>query len=80
MHYDTDGFYSWAATDDSGRVTCGVTGEFGRAAERLSQALDSLAPGATGEVQVVRLDRLARRPSYIYGGTLLRLRRAEPGE
>jgi hypothetical protein len=80
VYYDTDCFYSWAATDDSGRGTCGVTGQAGRAVRLLRQALDSLSPGAVGTVQVVRLDRFARHPSYIHTGTLLRLRRARPGE
>ncbi|MER7500660.1 hypothetical protein AB0L05_16850 [Nonomuraea pusilla] len=73
MQWDSDGFFSWTATDHSGRGTCGVTAEAERATALLSRALVSLAPGATGTVQVVYLDRLARYPSYVYGSTLLRL-------
>ncbi|UBU13482.1 hypothetical protein [Nonomuraea gerenzanensis] len=75
MHFDTEGFYSWTASDDDGRGSCGITGELERASVRLRQALESLAPGATGAVQFVRLDRYASDPSYIYGVTLLRLHR-----
>ncbi|MEV0381784.1 hypothetical protein [Nonomuraea sp. NPDC050643] len=75
MHLDTDGFYSWTASDDDGRGSCGITGELDQAAALLRRALESLAPGATGAVQFVRLDRYASDPSYVYGTTLLRLRR-----
>ncbi len=75
MYGDSDGFYAWTATDESGRGACGITGEPGRAAVLLSRSLGSLAPGATGTVRLVRLDRLARQPSYIYGPTVLRLQR-----
>ncbi|MEV0346085.1 hypothetical protein AB0H88_09970 [Nonomuraea sp. NPDC050680] len=75
MHFDTDAFFSWMATDYSGRGACGVSGESERAAALLTEALGLLAPGATGTVRLVRLDRHARQPSYIYGRTLLRLRR-----
>ncbi|MGW2145609.1 hypothetical protein ACWCOT_14980 [Nonomuraea bangladeshensis] len=77
MFGDSDGFYEWTASDAFGRGACGVTGEHGRAVSMLSQSLGSLAPGATGVVRVVRLDRLARQPSYVYGPTVLRLRRAK---
>ncbi|MFC5822481.1 hypothetical protein [Nonomuraea insulae] len=73
MHFDTEGFYSWTASDDDGRGSCGITGELERAAVLLRQALESLGPGTTGVVQVVRLDRYASDPSYIYGVTLLRV-------
>ncbi|MEV4079796.1 hypothetical protein AB0J43_05845 [Nonomuraea fuscirosea] len=75
MHWDIEGFYSWTASDDDGRGSCGITGELKRAASLLRQALESLAPGASGAVQFIRLDRYASDPSYIYGMTLLRLRR-----
>lgn len=74
MHFDTEGFYSWTASDD-GRGSCGITGELERAASLLRHALESLTPGASGAVQFVRLDRYASDPSYIYGMTMLRLRR-----
>jgi hypothetical protein len=75
VHFDTDAFFSWVATDCSGRGACGITAESERAAALLTEALGLLAPGATGTVRLVRLDRHARQPSYIYGRTLLRLRR-----
>jgi hypothetical protein len=74
VRFDSDGFYSWTAADDEGRGSCGITGELERAATLLREALESLAPGATGAVQHVRLDRYASDPAYIYGATLLRLR------
>ncbi|GAA3661880.1 hypothetical protein GCM10022224_026870 [Nonomuraea antimicrobica] len=80
MHGDTDGFYSWTASDSDGRGSCGITGELERATELLRQALESLAPGATGSVQVVRLDRYASAPSYIYGTTALCLRRVRAAD
>lgn len=72
VHSDTDGFYAWSAGDQHGQGACGVTGEPKRAAALLNEALDALAPGATGSVRLVRLDRFASSPSYIYGQTLLR--------
>ncbi|MFK4035347.1 hypothetical protein ACI2LC_06055 [Nonomuraea wenchangensis] len=85
MFGDSDGFYEWTASDAFGRGACGVTGKHERAVALLKQSLGSLAPGATGVVRVVRLDRLARQPSYVYGPTVLRLRCAKqtviaPGE
>ncbi|WP_157549054.1 hypothetical protein [Nonomuraea candida] len=77
VHFDTEGFSSWTASDDDGRGSCGITGELERASARLRQALQELAPGASGEVQFVRLDRYASDPSYIYGTTLLRLHRGK---
>ncbi|MGN9843685.1 hypothetical protein ACTMTI_36725 [Nonomuraea sp. H19] len=77
MFGDSDGFYEWTASDECGRGACGVTGEHERAVALLSQSLGSLAPGAMGVVRVVRLDRMARQPSYVYGPTVLRLRRAK---
>ncbi|MEU6721894.1 hypothetical protein ABZ897_61560 [Nonomuraea sp. NPDC046802] len=75
LHRDTDGFYSWTARDGRGHGSCGVTDEPGRASMRLNDALDALAPGASGSVRLVRLDRHARQPSYIHGKVLLRIRR-----
>ena len=77
MFSDSDGFYAWTASDESGRGACGITGRPERAAALLTRSLGELAPGATGTIRLVRLDRLARRPSYIYGPTVLRLRRTE---
>ncbi|NRQ34300.1 hypothetical protein HII36_20945 [Nonomuraea sp. NN258] len=80
MHLDTEGFYSWTASDDDdGRGACGITSDPGRAAVLLLRALKSLTPGASGSVQIVRLDRQASHPSYIYGATLLRLCRLADG-
>ncbi|MFC4016083.1 hypothetical protein ACFOY2_53355 [Nonomuraea purpurea] len=42
---------------------------------RLNDALDALAPGVNGSVRLVRLNRHARRPSYVHGKVLLRIRR-----
>ncbi|MET8863612.1 hypothetical protein ABZW11_11700 [Nonomuraea sp. NPDC004580] len=75
MRFDIEGFSSWTACDDDGRGASGITGELERAATLLREALESLAPGATGGVQHVRLDHYASDPAYIYGVTLLRLRR-----
>ncbi|MFI9555813.1 hypothetical protein [Nonomuraea endophytica] len=75
MFSDSDGFYAWTASDESGRGACGITGEPGRAAALLSRTLGLLAPGAMGTVRLVRLDRLARHPTYIYGPTVLCVRR-----
>ncbi|MEV4391086.1 hypothetical protein [Nonomuraea sp. NPDC049607] len=77
MHQDIDGFYSWAACDQYGRGSCGITGEAAQAAALLRRALESLAPGATGSVQLVHLDRYASNPSYIYGAIVLRLHSAK---
>ncbi|MGW4796464.1 hypothetical protein ACWEPC_28985 [Nonomuraea sp. NPDC004297] len=77
MHWDIEGFYSWTASDDDGRGSCGITGELERAASLLRQALESLAPGASGAVQYVHLDRYASNPTYIYGMTMLRLHRSK---
>ncbi|MGW0482639.1 hypothetical protein [Nonomuraea sp. NPDC003214] len=75
MFGNSDGFYAWTASDESGRGACGITGKPERAAALLSRTLGLLAPGAMGTVRLVRLDRLAQHPSYIYGPTVLRLRR-----
>ncbi|SDM36877.1 hypothetical protein SAMN05421874_1628 [Nonomuraea maritima] len=74
MHSNSDIFYVWTATDQSGRGTCGVTGGSERASVLLREALGSLTPGAVGNVRVAYLDRHARRPSYVYVRTVLRLR------
>ncbi|MFG1703337.1 hypothetical protein ACFLIM_09090 [Nonomuraea sp. M3C6] len=70
-----DPFYSWTAGDNLGCGAGGVTDEPGRAWARLNEALDALAPGASGFVESVRLDRIARQPSYVHGAVLLRRRR-----
>jgi hypothetical protein len=78
-----DQFYVWTAVDEEGGGSTGVTGDLGRAREELAAALQRLAPGAVGTYHVVRLDRYARRPTYIHGRVLARLRRSadaiEPG-
>lgn len=75
MSRDTECFYSWTACDGRGRGACGVTGDRDQATALMNGALDGLAAEATGSVQVVRLDRYARDPSYIYGSVVVRARR-----
>ncbi|MGP4092909.1 hypothetical protein [Nonomuraea sp. KM90] len=71
---DEDFLYSWAARDEE-RGSCGVTRERGRAARNVRQALATLAPDASGEIEVVRLDRDARRPTYVHGAVVARFGR-----
>ena len=71
-----DQFYVWTAVDGEGGGSTGVTGDPGRARAELAAALQRLAPGAVGTYQEVRLDRYARRPTYIHGRVLGRLQRS----
>lgn len=76
-----DVFYSWEAHGPGdGRGVCGVTDRPDQAQARLSEALDALALGAAGSVEIVRLDRAASQPSYLHGVVLLRVRRREHGD
>jgi hypothetical protein len=69
-----EGFYAWSAHDSDSRGSCGVTGEPERAARRLHDALKDLGPGAQGKICRVRLDTSSRRPQYVYGKVMLRIR------
>ncbi|MEU8362305.1 hypothetical protein AB0C27_40435 [Nonomuraea sp. NPDC048882] len=68
-------FYSWSARNGSGDGSCGVTSDPGRAVTLLLTALQKLAPGASGRVAIVRLERHVWPPSYLYGAPLVVNRR-----
>ncbi|MDP4510030.1 hypothetical protein [Nonomuraea turcica] len=70
-----DALYSWTANNRDGHGMCGITDEPDRALQRLNDALDTLAGGASGFVEVVHLDRAARQPSYVHGTVLARRQR-----
>jgi hypothetical protein len=69
--------YLWKARESLRRGSGGVTDRGDLATARLIDALRMLAPGATGSVECVCLDRAARVPSYHHGLVLLEIRRDE---
>jgi hypothetical protein len=78
MRKGADAFYAWTALDD-GRGSCGVTGDPDRAVRLLHDAISELAPGATGSIQIVRVDPCAWPAAYVHGRVLVRVRRNEAG-
>jgi hypothetical protein len=67
--------FAWDADDGDGRGACGVTDLRDLADLRLLDAMHAMPNGAAGKIRTARLNILTGDRQYVYGRTLLTVRR-----
>jgi hypothetical protein len=67
--------FAWDADDGNGRGACGVTDLRELADRHLLDTLHTMPDSAKGKIRTARLDMLTGGPRYVYGRTLLKVRR-----
>jgi hypothetical protein len=67
--------FAWDADGGNGRGACGVTDLRDIADMHLLDAMHTMPSGAHGQIRTARLNLLAGDRQYVYGRTLLKVRR-----